>query len=197
VLKSLLLGVLALPLIGCSTAPFPPQEPDANLGKVVLSKQLTIASDSARAFVQAGQVVTQADSRDPVCVFESWQVSKQTQSIIPDVFKLADITRRRGDVSGGFGVYGSTDMGMGVTFGLGGFGSPVYPSGSGRFGDQPRLTQAATLIRLVSERQPLIYQLTCFSATGWTQFVEPPTVADMNMILGDVAQVELVTKEKE
>lgn len=196
-LKFLLLGLIALSLLGCSTAPFPPQAPDANLGKVVLSKQLTIASGSARAFVQGGQIVTQADSRDPVCVFESWQVSEQAQKIMSDVFKVADIRYRRGDVSSGFGLYGGTNMGMGVTFGLGGFGSPVYPSGSGRFGDQPRLTQAATLIRLVSERQPLIYQLTCFSATGWAQFVEPPTVADMNMILGNIAQVELVTKEKE
>jgi hypothetical protein len=118
-------------------------------------------------------------------------VSEQTQTIMSDVFKVADIRYRRGDVSGGFGVYGSTDMGMGISFGLGGFGSPVYPAGVGRFGDQQRLTQAASILRLVSERQPLMYQLTCFSATGWAQFVEPPTVADMNMILGDVAHIQL------
>jgi len=195
VLKFLLLGALALPLIGCTTAPFPPQASSVDLGKLTLNKSLTISSGSARVFVQAGQVISQPDSRDPVCVFESWKVSEQAQSVMLDRFRVADVQYRRGDVSSGFGVYGTTDMGMGISFGLGGFGSPVYPSGAGRFGEQPRLTQAATIVRLVSEHQPLVYKLSCFSATGWSQFVEPPSVADMNSVLGDVAQLELVTKE--
>jgi len=195
VLKFLLLGVLALPLVGCSTAPFPPQASDTNLGKVILSKQLTIASGSARAFIQAGQQVTQPDSRDPVCVFESWQVSESSQSILADAFRVADRSQRGGDVGSGFGIYGGTGIGMGVTFGLGGFGSPVYPSRLSHIGEHPRLVQAATMLRLVSERQPLIYQLVCFSATGWSPFVESPNVSEMNAILGDLARIELVTKE--
>jgi len=195
-LKLLLWALPVVSLLGCSTGPFPPQASNADLGKLTLNQTLTIASGSARAFVQAGQVLTQPDSRDPVCVFESWQMNEQSQSIIPDRFRVAALTERRGDVSSGFGVYGSTDMGMGISFGLGGFGSPVYPAGAGRFGDQPRLTQAATIMRLVSERQPLMYKLTCFSATGWTQFVEPPSVSEMNSVLGNIAQVELVAKEK-
>ena len=194
-LLKLLWALPVVSLLGCATAPFPPQAATADLGKLALNRQLAIMPNSARAFIQAGQLVTQPDSRDPVCVFESWRVSEQAQSVMPALFRLADISHRRGDVGSGFGVYGGTDMGMGIYFGSVGFGSPIYPSGVGRFDESAHLTQAATIVRLVSEYQPLIYKLTCFSAMSWAPFVEPPSANDMNVILGDIAHIELTTKE--
>ena len=71
----------------------------------------------------------------------------------------------------------------------------VLPSSAARFGAQTRLEQGATILRLVSERQPLVYKLVCFSAAGVAPFAPAPTVNDMNQVLGDIAHVELATKE--
>jgi hypothetical protein len=187
-------NVVLLPLMlwlaGCATSPFPPQASDRHEGVLQLAKPLTIDAGHARVFIQAGQVVAQPSHHDAVCVIESWQVSDQVQMVTPDQFRVASMQYRRGDVHAGFGVFGSTDLGVGFQFGLGGFGQPMYPM-AGRFHELPRLLQGAVIMRLVSEKQPLIYQLTCFSATGWAPFVEPPTPAQMQETLGDVATLVL------
>jgi hypothetical protein len=194
--NTLFLLSTALVLSACTTAPFPPATSQQNLGSVQLMQTLVVAPDKARVLVQQGKVVTRIDERDPSCVFEHWQVSAEEKTLQVDTFRIAELSQRTGDVGRGFGVYGSTDLGMGIGFGLNGVGVAGQPTamgnvGMGRFGDGPRQAQAATIMRLVSAKQPMLYRLTCFSATAWSTFVDPPAEQDINQILGNIGQVTL------
>lgn len=188
---ALLLLVLLADMAGCASAPLPPPASADDLGRLVLQQTLTVPEGKARVLMQYGKVVSRVDESDPACVLEHWQVSGAVPlTVLPDTFRIADVSHRRGEVGSGFGVDGSTDMGMGVYFGLGGFGYS-QPMGVGRHGDGPRMAQGAVLMRLVSERQPLVYKLSCFGAVGFAPFVQPPSVDDMRAALGDVADLRL------
>ncbi|MCI4410965.1 MAG: hypothetical protein JHC38_04765 [Thiotrichales bacterium] len=186
-----LFGVLS----ACSTAPFPPAAGDQVQGQFVINRPMTIASEKTRVFIQSGHVVDKVDVGDPVCVIESWQKQGLPQSIDADTFSVRQVAYRRGDVSSGFGVYGTTDGGMGVRFGLGGFAPEVNPSAASMMQNDYRVVQSAMVMRIVSTKQPLIYKLSCYSAQGWAASVEMPTEAQINHTLGDLAQLQLITKE--
>ncbi len=186
-----LFGVLS----ACSTAPFPPAAGDQVQGQFVINRPMTIASEKTRVFIQSGHVVDKVDVGDPVCVIESWQKQDQMQSIDADTFSVRQVSYRHGDVSNGFGVYGTTDTGVGLRFGLGGFAPEVNPSAASMMQNDYRVAQAAIVMRIVSANQPLIYKLSCYSAQGWAASVEMPTEAQINHTLGDLAQLQLITKE--
>lgn len=184
----LMLFVLTALLTACTSAPFPPDAGLADLGKVEVKTPVKITAGSASIYWQAGKQVAQPSLHDPVCQLTSWQRSELSQTLLPDAFRIANISYRRGDTSQGFGVYGSSDLGLGFTFGLGSMHAPIYPN-SDRYHDSPRLLQAAVVMRLVSKKQPLFYQLTCYGSTTWGPFVDPPSIEEMQQVLG--AQVEL------
>lgn len=193
-IRLLMLGMIGV-LSACSTAPFPPAASEQVQGQFVINRALLIAPEKTRVFIQQGQVVDKVDVGDPVCVIESWQKLDQTQAINPDTFSVRQVTYRHGDVSNGFGVYGTTDTGLGLRFGLGGFGAEVNPSAASMMQNDYRVVQSAMVMRIVSVKQPLIYKLSCYSAQGWSSSVEMPNEAQINHTLGGLAQLQLTIKE--
>ena len=166
-----------------------------NLGKLTIHSPITIESERARVSVQAGRVVDRIDRSEAVCSFESWLKSDSAQTIQADTFRISQLDERHGDVSQGFGFYGSNDasIGVGVGFRLGGVGLGVGPMGyPNDMRDAQRVAQALVQMRIVSSKQPMIYRLTCYSAEGWMGSVDLPNEAQMNQILNGIATVELV-----
>jgi hypothetical protein len=181
-------------LQGCSTHPFPPEPSQQNLGKLVVNTPLLIEADRARVSLQAGRVVDRIDRNEPVCSVESWLKGEQSQTIQPDSFRISQLDERQGDISQGFGFYGSNDasMGMGVGFRLGSVGLGMGPLGNAGIGrEMSRVAQAMIQVRLVSTQQPNIFRLTCYSAEGWLGSVEVPTVTQINQVLGGIATIDL------
>lgn len=184
-----------LMLQACASNPLPPEASQQNLGKLTIHSSITIESERARVSVQAGRVVDRIDRSEPVCNFESWLKGDTSQVIQVDSFRISQLDERHGDVSQGFGFYGSNDasIGVGVGFRLGGVGLGVGPMGypyDVREGQ--RVAQALVQMRIVSSKQPMIYRLTCYSAEGWMGSVDVPNEAQINQILNGIATVELV-----
>ncbi len=184
-----------LMLQACASNPLPPEASQQNLGKLTIHSPITIESERARVSVQAGRVVDRIDRSEPVCSFESWLKGDTSQVIQVDSFRISQLDERHGDVSQGFGFYGSNDasIGVGVGFRLGGVGLGVGPMGypyDVREGQ--RVAQALVQMRIVSSKQPMIYRLTCYSAEGWMGSVDVPNEAQINQILNGIATVELV-----
>lgn len=184
-----------LMLQACASNPLPPEASQQNLGKLTIHSSITIESERARVSVQAGRVVDRIDRSEPVCSFESWLKGDTSQVIQADSFRISQLDERHGDVSQGFGFYGSNDasIGVGVGFRLGGVGLGVGPMGypyDVREGQ--RVAQALVQMRIVSSKQPMIYRLTCYSAEGWMGSVDVPNEAQINQILNGIATVELV-----
>lgn len=184
-----------LMLQACASNPLPPEASQQNLGKLTIHSSITIESERARVSVQAGRVVDRIDRSEPVCSFESWLKGDTSQVIQVDSFRISQLDERHGDVSQGFGFYGSNDasIGVGVGFRLGGVGLGVGPMGypyDVREGQ--RVAQALVQMRIVSSKQPMIYRLTCYSAEGWMGSVDVPNEAQINQILNGIATVELV-----
>ncbi len=185
----------AVMLAGCASNPLPPEASQQNLGKVTLHTPMVIESEKASISVQAGRMVDRIDRSEGVCRFESWLKADTPQTIQTDTFRISQLDERQGDVSQGFGFYGSNDasIGVGVGFRLGGMGLGVGPMGYPYdMRDGARVAQALVQMRLVSAKQPMIYRLTCYSAEGWLGSVDVPTEAQMNQILNGIATVELV-----
>lgn len=180
---------------GCTSNPLPPEASQQYLGKVIIHTPITIEGERARVSIQAGSVVDRIDRSKPVCSIESWLKSEASQTIQPDAFRISQLDERQGDVSQGFGFYGSNDasIGMGVGFRLGGIGLGVGPMGYPYdTRDGQRVVQALVQMRIVSSKQPMIYRLTCYSAEGWLGSVDVPNLIQMNQVLGGIASVELV-----
>ncbi|MBP7900739.1 MAG: hypothetical protein KAZ85_01955 [Gammaproteobacteria bacterium] len=194
-LRSLFFISLAIIVQGCASNPLPPEASQQNLGKLTVHNPIVIDSEKARVSVQAGRVVDRIDRSEAVCSFESWLKADTTQTIQPDIFRISQLDERHGDVSQGFGFYGSNDasIGVGVGFRLGGIGLGVGPMGYPYdMRDGQRVAQALVQMRLVSSKQPMIYRLTCYSAEGWMGSVDVPSEAQINQILNGIATVELM-----
>jgi hypothetical protein len=193
--RLLLMFSAVLMLQACASNPLPPEASQQNLGKLTIHSPITIESERARVSVQAGRVVDRIDRSEAVCSFESWLKSDSAQTIQADTFRISQLDERHGDVSQGFGFYGSNDasIGVGVGFRLGGVGLGVGPMGyPNDMRDGQRVAQALVQMRIVSSKQPMIYRLTCYSAEGWMGSVDLPNEAQMNQILNGIATVELV-----
>lgn len=193
--RLLLMLSAVLMLQACASNPLPPEASQQNLGKLTIHSPITIESERARVSVQAGRVVDRIDRSEAVCSFESWLKSDSAQTIQADTFRISQLDERHGDVSQGFGFYGSNDasIGVGVGFRLGGVGLGVGPMGyPNDMRDAQRVAQALVQMRIVSSKQPMIYRLTCYSAEGWMGSVDLPNEAQMNQILNGIATVELV-----
>lgn len=179
----------------CASNPLPPEASQQNLGKLTIQTPISIDSERARVSVQAGRVVERIDRSEPVCSFESWLKGETSQTIQADTFRISQLDERQGDVSQGFGFYGSTDasIGVGVGFRLGGIGLGVGgPMGSPYdMREGQRVAQALVQMRIVSAQQPMIYKLTCYSAEGWLGSVDVPSVTQMNQVLNGIATIEL------
>lgn len=195
--KLWILSFLVVGLQGCASTPFPPETSQNNLGALAIKQPLTIAADKARVSIQAGKVVDHVDAGDPVCVLESWQRGEVPQTIQPEAFRISQIDYRQGDVSDGFGFYGSNDgaIGTGIGFRLGGWNMGADPMAERYARDRYRVVQAAVIMRIVSSTQPLIYKLSCYSAQGWVSSVAVPTEAEMQQTLGELATLALVGKK--
>jgi len=194
-LRSLFAISLAIILQGCASNPLPPEASQQNLGKLTIHTPIVIDSEKARVSVQAGRVVDRIDRSEAVCSFESWLKSDGAQTIQVDTFRISQLDERHGDVSQGFGFYGSNDasIGVGVGFRLGGIGLGVGPMGYPYdMREGQRVAQAMVQMRIASSKQPMIYRLTCYSAEGWMGSVDVPNEAQMNQILNGIATVELV-----
>lgn len=182
-------------LQGCASNPLPPEASQQNLGKVSMLVPITIEPERTRVSIQAGRVVEHIDRREAVCRFESWLKADSAQTIHADSFRISQLDELQGDVSQGFGFYGSNDasIGVGVGFRLGGMGLGIgsmgYPYD---MRDGARVAQALVQMRLVSAQQPMIYRLTCYSAEGWMGSVDVPSEAQINQILNGIASVELM-----
>lgn len=179
----------------CASNPLPPEASQQNLGKLTIHSPVTIEPERARVSIQAGRVVDRVDRNQPVCSFESWLKGETSQTIQPDSFRISQLDERQGDVSQGFGFYGSNDasIGVGVGFRLGGIslgaGGPMgYPYD---MREGQRVAQALVQMRIVSTQQPMIYKLTCYSAEGWQGSVDVPSVSQMNQVLNGIATIEL------
>jgi hypothetical protein len=184
-----------LMLQACASNPLPPETSQQNLGKLTIHSPMTIESERARVSLQAGRVVDHIDRSEAVCSFESWLKSDSAQTIQPDTFRISQLDERHGDVSQGFGFYGSNDasIGVGVGFRLGGLGLGVGPMGYPYdMREGQRVAQALVQMRIVSSKQPMIYRLTCYSAEGWMGSVDVPNEAQINQISNGIATVELV-----
>ncbi len=184
-----------LMLQACASQPLPPEASQQNLGKLTIHSPITIESERARVSVQAGRIVDRIDRSEPVCSFESWLKGDTSQVIQADSFRISQLDERHGDVSQGFGFYGSNDasIGVGVGFRLGGVGLGVggpmgYPYD---MREGQRVAQALVQMRIVSAQQPMIYKLTCYSAEGWLGSVDVPSVIQMNQVLNGIATIEL------
>lgn len=179
----------------CASNPLPPEASQQNLGKLTIQTPISIDSERARVSVQAGRVVERIDRSEPVCSFESWLKGETSQTIQADTFRISQLDERQGDVSQGFGFYGSNDasIGVGVGFRLGGIGLGVGgPMGSPYdMREGQRVAQALVQMRIVSAQQPMIYKLTCYSAEGWLGSVDVPSVTQMNQVLNGIATIEL------
>lgn len=189
--------LIAWGLQGCTSAPLPPEASQQNLGSLTLHTPVIIEADHARVSVQSGKVVDQINRNEPVCSIESWVKSPNRQTIQSDRFRISQLSERHGDVSQGFGFYGSNDasIGVGVGFRLGAVGLGVGPMAyPGDMRDGARVAQAMVQMRLVSAHQPTIFQLTCYSAEGWLGSVDVPSVAQMNDVLTGIATIELMKK---
>lgn len=189
------LALVAFALQACTSAPFPPEPSQKNMGKLTIHTPIMIEGERARVSIQAGQIVDRIDRSEPVCSFESWLKVDATQTIQADSFRISQLDERQGDVSQGFGFYGSNDasIGMGVGFRLGGVGLGVGPMGypgDSRYG--ARVAQAMVQMRIVSTQQPMIFRLTCYSAEGWMGSVDVPTQSQINQVLKGIATLELI-----
>lgn len=180
----------------CASNPLPPEASQQNLGKLTIQTPISIDSERTRVSVQAGRVVDRIDRSEPVCSFESWLKGETSQTIQADTFRISQLDERQGDVSQGFGFYGSNDasIGVGVGFRLGGIGlgagGPMgYPYD---MREGQRVAQALVQMRIVSAQQPMIYKLTCYSAEGWLGSVDIPSESQMNQVLNGIATIELI-----
>lgn len=194
-LASALVGLLLLS--ACASSPLPPQANQQDLGTLIISKPLMIAAEQVSVSLQQGRVVEQVNRSLPVCRLESWKKSEQAQSINPDKFRISQRDERQGDVSQGFGFYGSNDaaVGTGIGFRLGNFSLGA----GGRDGyalsgfHDARIVQSSVRFRLVSNHQPLIYQMICFSAESWVSSLEPVSESQINEALGSWGYLKLRT----
>lgn len=147
------------------------------VGSVVqLHRELTVRPGAARVFLQQGKVVGLAglDQSTPSCNFELEAVSEQPQVIAPGSFLVTRVWGQRGEI---------------VQDGPGRLAGAMLAESTDNGGTTMILHQVH--LRLQSQQQPGVRNLTCRGGLDEPWLARPPSVQDMQQACGEVVTLHL------
>lgn len=151
-------------------------------GEVVVHGDLTVAADEARVFLQRGAVVSRSrlDLYTPSCSLELNELGKTDQVIHADRFKI---------LTAGAGFDESVQNGPVRVAALGASLTGMLLS-DGQDGGGPMVMHQIQM-RLSSQSQPNVLQMTCRGIQDDLADVKKLTLQDMRAALGTLVSIEL------
>ena len=182
-MRNVFIFPILIALSACSTSQNPVSSayyPIPDGSKLVLKQALTIAPDAGRVYIQYGKVVTpnEKDNYHAHCWFLSWHVFESAQVIKPDTFVITR-TQQHEDV---VALQTPRQYAMnGLAFTHDGDGGPLA-------------LEYSTELSIHSDLQPAIRQFVC---SHWERPDDARhlTVAEMQKVLGDIAEIQLNTSK--
>jgi hypothetical protein len=180
-MRSVFILPILVSLASCSTGPYPVSSPYFQIpagSKLVLKRELTIAPNAGRVYIQYGKVVSpkEKDNYHAHCWFLSWDVLDTAQVIKPDTFIVTKSQQLEGVVM--------RDTNLQFAMNRTGFGMSE--------GGGPMALEYSTEMSIHSDKQPAIRRFVC---SHWEIPTDAKhlTVAQMQKVLGQIAEIQLNT----